>query len=342
MNKLFAFLLGVIFLFSACGEEKEVLNFYNWGDYIDEDVIDQFEEETGIKVNVDNFETNEDMYIKLSKGGSDYDLATPSDYMIEKMIKEGMLEEIDTSQLENYSKIDSYFKDLDYDPENKYSVPYLWGTVGIAYNTKEVDDVVDSWDILWNKKYKNNIFMLNSQRDTIGVALKKLGYSMNSRDVNELEEAKEILIAQKPLITAYVGDEMKDAMIAEEAALGVTWSGEAFVMSHENPDINYVIPKEGSNIWFDSFVILKDAKNKENAMKFIDFLSRPEISAKNVEYIGYSSPVPEALNYVDEEIRNSRIVNPNLGELPELEVFKDPQDIIKEYERIWLEITSAE
>lgn len=340
----FIILAALIFMLmlSACSQEKEVVKLYNWGDYVDESIFDEFEEETGIKVLMDTFETNEDMYIKLKKTGTDYDLAIPSDYMIEKMIKEDMLQKIDMSVLENYSKIDSRFKKMDFDPNEEYSVPYAWGTVGIAYNKKMVDDTVDSWDILWNEKYKDNIFMLNSQRDSIGISLIRLGYSLNSRNVDELEQAKEELIKQKPIVAAYTGDDTKDAMVAEEGAMALTWSGEAQAMALENPDIDYAIPKEGSNIWLDSIVLLKTSKNTENAMKFIDFLCRPDISAKNLGYIAYSTPIPEAVEMLPDELKNSHICNPDMSTFPNMEVFHDPQDIIKEYERIWLEITSAE
>lgn len=335
-----ALLIILVVISTSCQEEKEEVNLYNWGDYIEPSLAKEFEDETGIRVNIDTFETNEDMIIKLTKTGTEYDLAIPSDYMIERMIKNDMLQKIELGALENYKNIDEAFLKPSYDPTGEYSIPYLWGTVGIAYNTEMVDDVVDSWDILWNEKYKGDIIMLNSQRDTIGVALRKLGYSMNSRDSKELNEAKEILIEQKPLVLAYLADDTKDAMVGEEGAMAVIWSGEAYVMNQENEKIEYSIPKEGSNIWFDSIVMLKDAPNKDNAMKFIDFLLRAESSAKNVEYIGYSTPIPEALEILGDEYKNNHIINPDLDSLPPMEIFVDPEDIISEYDAIWLEVTT--
>lgn len=338
MKKLLALLL--ILFFSACESSEEVVNVYNWGDYIEPSLIREFEKETGIKVNIDTYETNEDMFIKLTKTGNKYDIAVPSDYMIERLIKKGMLDKIDASKLSNYQNINPEFLKPSYDPSGEYSVPYLWGTVGISYNTKKVNETVKSWDILWNEKYKGEIFMLNSQRDTIGVALRKFGYSMNSRSESELEKAKHLLIEQKPLVAAYLGDETKDQMVAEEASIAVIWSGEAFIMNRENPDIEYVVPDEGSNIWFDSIVMLKNSPNRENALKFIDFLLRPEVSAKNVEYIGYSTPIPKALEILGEEYKNNPIINPDLNSLPNLEVFKDPEDILDKYDAIWLEVST--
>ncbi|WP_034602566.1 ABC transporter substrate-binding protein [Clostridiisalibacter paucivorans] len=328
--------LSIIFV--GCGEDRPTLNVYNWGDYIDESVIPQFEQEFGVKVNYETFATNEDMYQKLKQGGNAYDVAIPSDYMIEKMIKEDMLLKIDMDNVSNYKYIDERFKGLDFDPNNEYSVPYMWGTVGIIYNTKEVDGKVDSWDILWDEKYEGEILMLDSQRDSIAVALKKLGYSMNSRDREELEEAKQELIKQKPLVLAYVGDEVKGMMIGEEAKLAVVWSGDAMYMMDENPNLNYVVPNEGSNLWFDNMVIPKTSQNKELAQKFIDFMTRPEIALKNTNYIGYSTTNKETVTMLDEEIRNSNVAYPEKDITDNCEVFHDPGDFLKVYDRIWTEV----
>jgi len=339
VSAILAVMLTVV---SACGEKKESINVYNWGDYIDETVIEEFEKETGIEVNYDTFATNEDLYVKLKQGGSSYDVIFPSDYMIERMIREDLLQKIDKAKLTNLKEVAPGFLGLDYDKAGDYSAPYMWGTVGIIYNTTLVDDEVKSWDILWNEKYEGQIVMLNSQRDTLAVALKKLGYSLNTRSEAELEEAKEELIRQKPLVYAYLGDEIKDVVIAGEAALAVVWSGDAMVMMDSNPDLQYVIPEEGSNLWFDSMVVPKSAKNKDGAEKFINFMLRPDISAKNAEYIGYSTPVTKAVEMLPEEIRESLVAYPTDEMIENCEVFKDPMDIISVYDRIWTEITSAE
>lgn len=336
-----AMLMLTSFALVGCGEKRPSINVYNWGDFIDEDVIDMFEEETGIKVNYSMYATNEDLYVKLKQGGSSYDVVFPSDYMIERMIRENLVTKINKDNVSNLSKIDDKFLDLDFDPNNEYSVPYMWGTVGIIYNKTLVTDPVDSWDILWNEKYKNQIIMLNSQRDTIAVALLKLGYSMNTRDLDELQEAKAELIKQSPLVYAYLGDEVKDVLIGGEAAMAVVWSGDAVAMIRENPDLAYAVPKEGTNLWFDNMVIPASAKNVEAAEAFINFMTRPDIAAKNAEYIGYSSPVPEAIELLSDELKNSDVAYPADDIISNTEVFKDPMDIIQEYDKIWTDVLSG-
>lgn len=339
--KLLLVVLAVGLLAVGCGEKKPVLNVYNWGDYIDESVLNDFEQEYGVKVVYDTFATNEDLYTKLAQGGSSYDVVIPSDYMIERMIEEDMLLKINKENIPNLEKVDDKFFNLDFDPTNEYSVPYMWGTVGIIYNKTMVSDPVDSWNILWDAKYKNQIIMLNSQRDTLAVSLLRMGYSMNTRDESELEEAKLDLIQQKPLVYAYMGDEVKDAMVGDEAAMAVVWSGDAIAMIRQNPNLEYAIPKEGTNLWFDSMVIPKTAQNPKAAEDFINFMSRPDISARNTDYIGYSTPIPEAVDLLPNDIKNSKVAYPSDEEILNAEIFKDPKDIIKLYDRIWTDITSA-
>lgn len=337
-------LVMAIGLLTGCGSNssaKETLYVYNWGDYIDESVIGEFEKEFNIKVVYETFATNEDMYVKLKQGGTKYDVAIPSDYMIEKMIKEDMLEKIDLNQVPSFSNIGSEFKNLPFDSANGYSVPYLWGTVGIIYNKTMVTDPVDSWDILWNEKYKGQIVMLDSQRDALAVSLKRLGYSLNSRSNQELEAAKAELIKQKPLVMAYAGDNLKDMMISGEGAMAVCWSGDAMYMISENPDLAYALPKEGSNLWFDNMVIPKGAQNPAAAHQFIDFMNRPEIALKNVAYIGYSTPNTEAKALLDPEVSGNKGAYPEIKTLDNFEVFLDPGDFIETYNRIWTEIKSA-
>ncbi|MTI71188.1 MAG: spermidine/putrescine ABC transporter substrate-binding protein [Firmicutes bacterium] len=335
-----SFLIIVILLmFIGCkGEDKVTLNVFNWGDYIDETVISEFEKEFGINVNYETFATNEDMYVKIKQGATNYDVAFPSDYMIEKMIKEDMLKEIDLDNIDNFKHINEQFKNLAFDQENKYSIPYMWGTVGILYNTKVVKEPVKSWDILWDEKYKNQILMLDSQRDSIAVALKKLGYSMNTRDKEKLEEAKEELIKQKPLVLAYVVDEVKGMMIGEEAALAVVWSGDAITMMKENENLEYAIPKEGTNLWFDNMVIPKTSKHKKEAELFINFMTRAEISLKNTNYIGYSTTNSETVKMLSKEIQNNKVAYPDKEDIKDSEVFLDPGNFIKEYDKIWTEV----
>lgn len=340
--KLFAGFLIAVFLLSTLvgcfSGKKERLTVYNWADYIDESVLRQFEKEYGVKVIYETFSTNEDMYVKLKSGGAGYDVAFPSDYMIERMIKEDMLERIDMHNIDNYKYIDDTFKNLSFDPDNEYSVPYLWGTLGILYDENIITEPVDSWNILWDEKYKGQILMLDSQRDSIGVALKKLGFGLNAENVEQLELAKQELIRQKPLVMAYIVDEVKDMMIGREAALAVVWSGEAMEVTTEaGGGFKYVVPKEGSNIWFDNMVICKTTKNKELAEKFINFMIRPEIAFKNTDYIEYSTPNVGAMELLDEELRNNEVAYPSNQTIENCEIFLDPGDFLKEYDRVWTE-----
>ena len=304
--------------------EKQVI-VYNWGEYIDPEVITMFEEETGISVIYEEFETNEIMYPKIKSGAIAYDVVCPSDYMIERMVKEDLLAEINWDNVPNIKNIDPTYMDQSksFDPDNAYSVPYCFGTVGILYNKTMVDEPIDSWDVLWDPKYTDNILMQDSVRDAFSVALKRKGYSLNSTDVNELEEATADLIKQKPLVQAYVIDQVRDKMIGNEAAIGVIYSGEAIYTQWENENLEYIIPKEGSNVWIDSWVIPKNAQNKENGEKFINFLCRPDIALMNFEYITYSTPNKEARALIeDEELRNSTIAFPTADMLKDCETFR--------------------
>lgn len=327
----------------ASGENGEVI-VYNWGEYIDPDTITMFEEETGIKVVYDEYETNEIMYPKVEAGTTAYDVLCPSDYMIQKLIENDLLQEINFDNIPNVKNIGQQYFDQsqEFDPENKYSIPYCFGTVGILYNKTMVNEPVDSWSILWDEKYADNILMQDSVRDAFMVALKLKGYSMNTLDESELNEAKQILIDQKPLVQAYVIDQVRDKMIGNEAAIGVIYSGEAIYTQRENEDLEYVIPKEGTNVWIDSWVIPKNAPNKENAEKFIDFMCREDIALKNFEYITYSTPNDAARALIeDEDIKNSKIAFPDLSQYNNLETFHylgaDGDTL---YNNLWKEVKS--
>ncbi|MCR5399418.1 MAG: ABC transporter substrate-binding protein [Lachnospiraceae bacterium] len=331
MKKLTVLLAALTFasaLVCGCGQagsDNEVV-VYNWGEYIDPEVLEQFEEETGIKVVYDEYETNEIMYPKVETGATVYDVICPSDYMIQKLIENDLLAEMDWDKVPNAKQYigKQYYDQADeFDPGNKYAVPYCWGTVGILYNTKMVDKPVDSWDILWDPDYADNILMQDSVRDAFMVALKRAGYSMNTVDESELTKAKEELIAQKPIVQAYVVDQVRDKMIGNEAAIGVIYSGEAIFTKRENPDLEYVIPKEGTNVWIDCWVIPKNCNNKDNAEKFIDFMCRPDIALKNFDYITYSTPNDGARDLIeDEDIKNSEVAFPDLSKYSGLETFK--------------------
>ena len=332
---------------------SDELYVYNWGEYIDPEVIELFEEETGIHVTYDMFETNEEMYPVIEAGAACYDVVCPSDYMIQKMAENGLLAEINFDNIPNISNIDPRFleKSRSFDPQNRYSVPYTWGTVGILYNTKRIEELGAPAPTKWSDSvdpvYKGEILMQDSVRDAFMVALKSLGYSMNTENAEELKEARDLLIAQKPLVQAYVIDQVRDKMIGGEAAVGVIYSGEMLYIQDEVANLGldytleYVIPEEGTNLWFDSWVIPANARNKENAEKWIDFLCRPDIAKMNFEYITYSTPNNAAKELLEEDIQTNKAIFPDMDELEGSEVFQylgDEADSI--YNDMWKEVKS--
>lgn len=336
---------------SSDSEDAGEVYVYNWGEYIDEEVIDMFEEETGIHVVYDMFETNEEMYPIIEAGARTYDAVCPSDYMIQKMIENDLLAEINFDNVPNYSQIDPEYieRSTAFDPENKYSVPYTWGTVGILYNTSMVapEDAPTKWMDLWDEKFSGEILMQDSVRDAFMVALKALGYSMNTTSETELAAARDLLIEQKPLVQAYVIDQVRDKMIGGEAAIGVIYSGEMLYIQEEvanlglDYSLEYVIPEEGTNVWIDSWVIPANAKNKENAEKWIDFLCRPDIAKMNFEYITYATPNKGAFDLLDEELQNNKAVFPDIDSLQNCEVFQYlGDDVDTVYNNMWKEVKS--
>ena len=328
---------------SSAGENGEV-NVYNWGEYIDEDVIGIFEEETGIKVNYKTFDTNEDMYPIIANGAADWDVVCPSEYMIQKMLDNDLLLEIDTNNIPNASNIDPIFMDTvkEFDPDASHSVPYMWGTVGILYNKTMVDEPITSWNCLWDEKYADSIVMMNNPRDVFAPALISCGYSLNSTNETELQEAAAVLMEQKQLVLKYTTDEVRDMMIGEKAAVGVIYSGEATICKDENENLQYVVPEEGSNVWLDCWVIPTTCKNKENAEKWIDFLCRPDIALKNFEYIYYSSPNAGAIDLIeDEEILNNEALFPDTDVLSRCETFHYLGEEAEEtYNELWKQVLS--
>ncbi|MGL5327830.1 MAG: ABC transporter substrate-binding protein [Peptostreptococcaceae bacterium] len=348
MKKLVALSTAIMIsagLLVGCGSKKasnEVLNIYNVGDYIDESLLKKFTEESGIEVIYETYDTNEAMYQKVKSGSSSYDLVFPSDYMVEKMIKEDMLQEIDYNNIPNYKNIDESFKSTEYDKDNKYSVPYLWGTFGILYNKDMIKgDEIKSWDVLWDSKNEGNIMMLDSVRDSMGIALKKLGYSMNTTNDAEINKAKEELIKQKPLVAAYGNDDLKDRLVGGEAAMGIVYSGDALTLTEENDYLGYAIPEEGTNKWIDAMAIPKSAENKEEAEKFINFMLDAENAKTNIEYIGYSTPNKAALEILDESYTSNPIFNPSAEIIEKSEGFLDlDKDTLRKYDEAWTEIKS--
>ncbi len=349
-------LVLVCTLLSACGGSKEptdvaaeagkaakstqTITVFNCYDYIDPAVIDLFEQETGITVKYANYTTNEEMYTKLEAGAGSYDVIFPSDYMIERMIKEDMLAELDMAAMSNYANIMESLKNPSYDPDNKYSVPYMWGTLGILYNTEMVDGDITSWSALFDEKNAGNVIMMNSMRDTIGIALKYLGYSLNTRDEAELNAAKDVLVAQKQakIESGYLLDETKDKMVGGEAAIGIVYSGDAQYAIEKNDKLKYVIPQEGSNIWVDGMVVPKSSKNLEAARQFIDFMCREDVARMNFEYIYYCSPVQAVVDGLSEEDAAMETINPAAETVARCEFFNDVADCMNLYESVWMEV----
>lgn len=344
-----AVLLAAACLFcGGCGtagiKDEEALNIYNWGQYMDPEVLEDFTAATGIPIKYEEFTTNEDMYTKLKTGVGKYDLIIPSDYMIERLINEDMLYKLDLQKIPNLKNIDPNLLNLSYDPAQEYSVPFTWGTVGIVYNTDYIglSEEEVGWDLLFDEKYAKQILMSDSVRDSLGVALEYLGFSQNSRDKRELAAAKELLIKQKPLVLAYVVDEVRDLMLAEEALIALVWSGEGMLMEQEADNLKYVLPRSGSNLWVDAMVIPKTAQNKEAAERFINYVCRPDISARICDYIGYATPNTAARSQLDTELTSNFNAYPDTEFIKnKTEMFKDPSDFLEEYDRIWTEVFSS-
>ena len=316
-------LLCLVLLFSAlpvqafAANETVTINVYNWGQYISDgtdgyiDVNKAFTEATGIEVNYMTFDSNETMYTKLKTGGSTYDVIIPSDYMVARLIAEDMLEELDYSNIPNYALVDEAYKNTSFDPENKYSVPYTWGTVGVIYNTKYVDEAdVGSWDLLWNEKYSGKILMFDNPRDAFAIAQFLLGIDINTEDPDELRSAAYKLIEQKPLVQGYVMDQIFSKMEREEAWIAPYYAGDYLLMAEENPDLAFYFPEEGFNLFIDAMCIPKGCQNKEAAEAYINFLCDPEISGENLDYLGYSTPISEAKQYMDPDVAASEIAYP--------------------------------
>lgn len=321
------------------------INVYNWGEYIDNEEFDtnaQFEKVTGIKVNYTTFASNEELFARLKSGGVHYDIIIPSDYMVARLEEHGLLEELNLSNIPNFKHIDKNFINPIYDPENKFSVPYTWGVVGILYNEKQVDEIPDSWDYLWSEKYKGKILMFDNSRDAFGIALTKLGYSQNSTDLGELSDASKELIKQKDVLQAYVMDQIFDKMGSGEAALAPYYAGDSLLISEINPDVKFVVPKEGTNRFIDAMCIPKGAQNKEAAEMYINFLNEPEVAAANIDYIGYSSPNEAAIELLDEDTKNNPVIYPSEEILKNTETFVNlPEETNSQIDYLWTEVKGS-
>ena len=312
----------------------ETLKVYNASEYIDETTISDFEKEFAIKIEYYEFDSNEDMYGEISANPNEYDVLVPSDYMIDRLIKENKLEKLDKTKVTNIANVAEEYLNPVYDPNNDYVIPYMVGTLGILYNKYYVKDTVDSWTLLFDAKYKDKVLLLDSQRDTIGATLKMLGYSLNSGDDNELSQVKSKLQDIRYNAAYDESEVIRDKMVAGEGVLGVVYSGDAKTAADRNPDLAYVIPKEGSNKWVDGFVIMKNTKHLDAAEKFINFMCRPNIAVRNMTKTGYTSPIKGAWS----EFGGNKIMFPTEEELARCEAFLYDANAAAKYDKLWNEV----
>ena len=342
--------LSLVLLGSASAAKETVtINVYNWGQYISDgtdgyiDVNKAFTEETGIQVNYITFDSNETMYTKLKTGGASYDVIVPSDYMIARLISEGMLLPLNYDNIPNAQLVLPAYRGMAHDPEDKYSVPYTWGGTGIIYNTKYVDEAdVGSWDLLWNEKYKGKILMFDNPRDAFGVAQFRLGYDVNTTDPQELQKCADLLLEQKPLVQDYVMDQIYDKMEHEEAWIGVYYAGDFIQMQLENENLAFSFPKEGFNLFVDAMCIPTCCQNKDAAEAYINFLCRPDICGENLEYLGYSVPIDGATDYMDPEAVANPVAYPDEKTLSRGAAFLNlPSETSQLMDSLWLKVKTS-
>ncbi|HEM4050745.1 TPA: ABC transporter substrate-binding protein [Streptococcus suis] len=350
MKRLYSFFLGIIAIIlilwgisskleaDSTQGTTDKLVIYNWGDYIDPELLEEFTAETGIQVDYQTFDSNESMYTKIKQGGTTYDLTIPSEYMISKMTEENMLIKLDKSKIEGLENIDPQFMGLSFDKNNDYSIPYFWGTLGIVYNETMVENPPQEWEDLWSEEYRDNIMLIDGVREVMGFGLQSLGHSLNSRNPAEIEKAAEHLYNLTPNVKAIVADEIKGYMIQDAAAIAVSFSGEASEMLDGNENLRYVVPSKGSNLWFDNMVIPKTAKNLEGAYAFMSFMLRPENALRNAEYVGYSTPIPAAKAMLDEETQNDESFYPSEETMKKMEVYDNlGQEMLGMYNDLYLQ-----
>lgn len=331
--------LFLVFVATLFGAEEKLLYIYNWSEYMPEKVLKNFTKETGIKIKYSTFDSNEAMYAKLKSGGSGkYDIVVPSTYFVSKMAKEGMLEKIDTSKLKNFNNIDPKLLHQPFDPKNEYSIPYLWGTTAITYNKQKLGtNAVTSWQDFWNPKYKNSVLLNDDLREVFGVALKTLGYSINSTNKDEIEKAYLKLKELLPNVKMFYSESQKSVYLANEALLGMNFNGENYMANLEKPGmLEYVYPKEGAIVWVDSLVIPKGAKHIENAHLFIDYILRPDVAKIIIEEIGYATPNIKAKELLPKKVQEDRIIYPADEDLKNSEFLVDVgNEALKIYEQYW-------
>lgn len=318
---------------------NKVLNLYNWGDYIDPNLIQKFQQQTGYHVNIETFDSNEAMFTKIKQGGTSYDLTVPSDYMIEKMRAAHLLLPLDKSRLSGLSNNDPRLMNLAFDPHNRYSIPYFWGTLGIIYNDQIVKPgSLKHWQQLWSPKYRNQIMLVDSARDILGFALASNGNSMNTTNLHQLTAAKNKLNQLSPNVKAIVADEIKMYMAENEAGIAVDWSGEASEMMANNSHLHYVVPSEGSNLWFDNLVIPKTAKHFDAIYAFLNFMMQPQNAAQNAKYVGYATPNQRAKALLPKRISGDRQFYPDVKTMSHLQIYQNlSPELVGQYNDLYLE-----
>lgn len=318
--------------------EGTELNVFNWSEYIPQSVIDEFQKKYGIKVNYTTYASNEEMLAKIMAGDSQFDLAVASDYMVDIMRKQELIEELDMKNIPNFKNIGAQFKNLSFDPGNKYTVPYMWGDAVIVVNTKKIQGDVTSVSDLWDSRFKNSMVVLDDERSVIGLALKKLGYSLNETNPSRLDAAEKELVKLKPNIKIYDSDSPKTSLINGEAAAGYVWGAEAALAEKDNKDLKTFFPKEGMYLWQDNFVVPNEAPHKKNAELFINFILDPEISAQISKVYPYANPNVEAQKLMDKETLANTTIYPSEADVKKGEHLKDVGDTIKKYDEIWTEL----
>ena len=358
MKRIVAILFTVVLVFTmavpalaadASDLAGTTINVYNWGEYISDgsegsmDINAEFTKRTGIKVNYNNYDTNENMYAKLKSDGVSFDIVIPSDYMIERLIDEDMLQKIDFSNIPNYKYIDAKYKGLYFDPKDEYSVPYNVGMVGLIYNTKMVKEAPTSWNVMWDEQYKGKVLMFDNPRDAFGIAQKLLGQSFNTTDEAEWRAAADKLKVQKPILQGYVMDDIFRKMESGEAAIAPYYAGDFITMHSNNPDLAFVYPQEGVNIFVDSICIPKNAKNKAAAEAYINFLLDPDIAVENANYLGYATPNTAVLTREDYELKGNEYLYPEDQKMPKTEYFYNlPQKTLTLMTDLWSELKASQ
>ncbi len=339
-------LFGLLTVLVACspspGDKKDArpvtLHLFTWSDYTEETAAREFEKKFGIKIVTDTFGSNEELLAKMQGGASGYDIVVPSDYMVSIMIKQGLLAEIDPSKLPNLAQVYKHLKGLYYDPENRYSVPYLWGTTGIGYNAELMRAPPDSWQALFSGEFKGKISLLNDEREVFAMALRLQGLPMNSTDPSDVALAKTRLMAQKPLVKTYTSENYDQLLISAEVVMAHGWSGTVLRAATEKPSIQFIIPKEGGTIWQDNFCVLKTSTHKAEAMAFINYLLEPEVAARISTKVKYASANEAARTFLPKELATNTVMYPPEATIARLEWIKDVGEAIKLYDRAWTEL----